>query len=145
MVSFLPELGPQYASAKNQILTGVELPNLNSTFPKLSRIHVKLNQLLNLLIVLPLSPMLGLLPTPLGEELEAVAMVEEEGVEDQIEGRKGFVTTAKHLVRMKTSDGKCMGNQSGPHKEKVCCHTCQCYECRKQNYSILLHEDLEHY
>lgn len=117
MVTFLPELGPQYASAKNQILTGVELPNLNSTFPKLSRIHVKLNQLLNLLIVLPLSPMLGLLPTPLGEELEAVAMVEEEGVEDQIEGRKGFVSTAKHLVTMKTSDGKCMGNQSGPHKE----------------------------
>lgn len=41
MVPFLAALGPQYSSAKNQILTGGELPNLNSTFSRLSWIQVE--------------------------------------------------------------------------------------------------------
>lgn len=41
VVSFLAALGPQYASPK--ILTSTELPNLNCTFSRLSRIQVEVD------------------------------------------------------------------------------------------------------
>lgn len=44
VISFLAAQGPQYESAKNQLLTGVELPTLNATFSRLSCIPVEADQ-----------------------------------------------------------------------------------------------------
>lgn len=41
VISLLAALGPQYESAKNQILTSADLPILNATFSRLSRISVE--------------------------------------------------------------------------------------------------------
>lgn len=41
VMSFLTALGPQYESAKNQLLTSAELPSLNTIFSRLSRISVE--------------------------------------------------------------------------------------------------------
>lgn len=44
VISFLAAPGPQYESAKNQILTRAELPSLNATFSRLSRISIEADQ-----------------------------------------------------------------------------------------------------
>lgn len=44
VISFLAALGPQYESAKNQLLTGADLPTLNATFFRLPRMFVEENQ-----------------------------------------------------------------------------------------------------
>lgn len=41
VVSFLSGLDVQYTSAKNQLLSGTELPSLNVAFSRLSRIPVE--------------------------------------------------------------------------------------------------------
>lgn len=40
VISFLSALNSQYESAKNQIITGADLPSLNAAFSRLSRISV---------------------------------------------------------------------------------------------------------
>lgn len=41
VISFLATRNPQYESAKNQLLTGYDLPSLNSTFSRLSRMSME--------------------------------------------------------------------------------------------------------
>lgn len=41
VISFLAALGPQYESAKNLLLTSADLPALNATFFRLSRLFVE--------------------------------------------------------------------------------------------------------
>lgn len=41
VIPFLAALGPQYESAKNQLLTSVELPSLDTIFSRVSQISVE--------------------------------------------------------------------------------------------------------
>lgn len=43
VISFLAALGPRYDTAKNQLLSGADLPTLNATFAQLSRIFVEVD------------------------------------------------------------------------------------------------------
>lgn len=80
VISFLAAQGPQYESAKNQLLRGVELPTLNATFSRLSRIPVEADQPEDVGETVALSATIQPYPLPLLQEEggEDVAHLQEE-------------------------------------------------------------------